>query len=222
MVDAYPLTPTPGKLEEFLAKLKSIGVPAKIDQKYLGSVGYGSSNSRPFIPIMKKIGLLDASGAPTDLYIKGLRGGDTGKGLVAGGIRAGYSDLFATFGDAQMQPIAALATFIRTNSTHDDKKVDLAVKTFLALCKFGDFGAQTGSGSGAGVAGAGRQSGSGRSDSPTGGSASGSDAGSNGNVTINVNIALSVDATSDPKVYDAFFAAMAKHIKVLDGSAKSS
>jgi hypothetical protein len=40
------------------------------------------------------------------------------------------------------------------------------------------------------------------------------------NVTINVNIALSVDATSDATVYDAFFAAMAKHIKVLDGTAK--
>jgi len=35
-----------------------------------------------------------------------------------------------------------------------------------------------------------------------------------------VNIALSVDATSDPAVYDAFFAAMAKHLKgLMDGSA---
>jgi hypothetical protein len=41
-------------------------------------------------------------------------------------------------------------------------------------------------------------------------------------VTINVNIALSVDATSDPAVYDAFFAAMAKHLKVLDGSSSNS
>jgi hypothetical protein len=46
----------------------------------------------------------------------------------------------------------------------------------------------------------------------------------NGAVTINVNIAFSVDATSDPSVYDAFFAAMAKHIKVLgdDGGTSDS
>lgn len=223
MADAYPFTPTPGKLEEFLAKLKTIGVPAKIDQKYLNSVGYGSSNSRPFIPIMKKAGLLDGSGAPTEVYIKGLRGGDAGKSLVADGVRKGYADLFATFGDAQTQPLTALATFIRTNSTHDDKKVDLAAKTFLALCKFGDFGASTGAASGGGAAGASGQPDPGNSGSSSGGSGGGSGGqGATGNVTINVNIALSVDATSDPKVYDAFFAAMAKHIKVLDGSAKSS
>lgn len=137
----FPYTPTPGKLEEFFQKLQSIAVPPKIDQKYLGSVGFGSSHSRPFIPIMKKVGL--------------------------------------------------------------------AVSTFKALCKFGDF-----SGGGSSRAKIKKVSGSNGGD---GGEDCSSGHGGQSNVTINVNIALSVDATSDPKVYDASFAAMAKHIKVLDG-----
>ena len=44
--------------------------------------------------------------------------------------------------------------------------------------------------------------------------------GAPGAVGITVNISLSVDATSDPAVYDAFFAAMAKHLSgLVDGGA---
>src|SRR4051812_13042104 len=72
---SFPYTPTPGKLEDFLKKLQGMGVPGKIDYQYLGAVGFASSNCRPFIPIMKKVGLLDGAGKPTELYTKGLRGG---------------------------------------------------------------------------------------------------------------------------------------------------
>lgn len=205
----FPYTPTPGKLEEFLQKLQSIAVPPKIDQKYLGSVGFGSSHSRPFIPIMKKVGLLGQGGVPGDIYTKGLRGGDAGRALVADGIRAGYRNVYEVFDDAHDRSTAELATFFKSHSTLDDKKVGLAVSTFKALCKFGDF-----SGGGSSRAKIKKASGSKGGD---GGGDSSSGHGGQSNVTINVNIALSVDATSDPKVYDAFFAAMAKHIKVLDG-----
>lgn len=207
----FPYTPTPGKLEEFLQKLQSIAVPPKIDQKYLGSVGFGSSHSRPFIPIMKKVGLLGQGGVPSDIYTKGLRGGDAGRALVADGLRAGYSNVFEVFDDAHDRSTAELATFFKSHSTLDDKKVGLAVSTFKALCKFGGF-------SGGGSSG-------GKVKKKAGGSEGGDGGGGGGgqsNVTINVNIALSVDATSDPKVYDAFFAAMAKHIKVLDAGSTNS
>ena len=207
----FSYTPTPGKLQEFLQKLQSMSAPQKLDQKYLSSVGFGSSNSRPFIPILKKVGLLDASGAPTDAYTKGLRGGEQGKALVAAGIRAGYDPLFQVFSDANLRSTAELTTFVRSNSNLDDQKVALAVATFQTLCKFGDFGPAVHHSSNEMVdTHSSKDRGAERRASGGGGEQSSS-------VTINVNIALSVDATSDPAVYDAFFAAMAKHIKVLDG-----
>lgn len=211
---SFPYTPTPGKLEEFLKKLQTIGVPTKIDQKYLGAVGFGSSNGRPFIPIMKKINLLDGSGKPTDHYTKGLRGGEAGKRLVAAGIRDGYAALFAIFDDAPSRSSSELATFVKSHSTHDDRKVALAVSTFQALCRFGDFSGATTAGNVSQV----DEQDAAEVEPVVARAKGGRSAESAGNVTINVNIALSVDATSDPAVYDAFFAAMAKHIKVLDGS----
>jgi hypothetical protein len=216
---SFPYTPTPGKLEEFLKKLQSVGVPGKIDNQYLGSLGFGSSNSRPFIPILKKIGMLDMSGAPTEIYTKGLRGDEKGRTLVAAGIRAGYDNVFQTFGDAQSRPDSELTTFFRSHSDLDDKKVGLAVKTFKSLCKLGDFTAM-----GKATDGDDDDSEEEREEDkvrrPSG--RSGDGGGSSNSVTINVNISLSVDATSDPAVYDAFFAAMAKHIKVLDAGASNS
>jgi hypothetical protein len=224
----YGMAPTqflfshsPGKLEEFLTKLQSIGVPSKMSTDYPKSIGFGSSHARSFPAAMKYIGLLDSSGAATDKYTKGLRGGQQGRALVAEGIRSGYPTLFATYHDANTRSDGELSTFFKSHSNLDDEKVKLVVTTFKTLCKFGDF---DGSGSGGGADDLdddtddtedeidqkldqrkGRQ---GRK---------GGGGGTSSSVVINVNIALSVDATTDPTVYDAFFAAMAKHLNGLVG-----
>ncbi|MFJ4343407.1 DUF5343 domain-containing protein [Streptomyces sp. NPDC088915] len=216
--NSFPYTPTPGKLEEFLEKLQGMGVPTRIDKQYLSSVGFASSNSRPFIPLMKKIGLLDRSGKPTELYTKGLRGGESGRALLAAGIRSGYGNVFQIYSDAHNRSDTELATFFKSHSDLDDKKVGLAVKTFKVVCKFGNFNSVAGA---AGKEDEGDEGDADEQDESTKGRHQ-RQQGSNGagSVVINVNIALSVDATSDAAVYDAFFAAMAKHLKGLtDGGA---
>jgi hypothetical protein len=210
MVAKFPYTIAPGPLSELLEKLKNIGVPDKIDQTYLAQIGFSSSNHRPFIPIMKHVGLLDGSGVPTDIYRRGLRGGEAGKKLVANGIREGYRDLFATYPDAATRPTSDITTFVKTHTDLGDKALRAAVTTFQTLCKFGDFD---------GVPSAADRGGEER---PIQKRASRGSEPEPGSVTINVNIALSVDATSDPAVYDAFFSAMAKHLKVLDGSSSNA
>ncbi|WAB80607.1 DUF5343 domain-containing protein [Microcella daejeonensis] len=202
----FPYTVAPGPLGEFLEKLKNIGVPDKIDYAYLGQIGFTSSNHRPFVPILKHIELLDGKGVPTDRYRKGLRGGESGKAIVAEGIRNGYSKLFSTYPDAATRPTTELTTFVKANSDLGDKALRSAVSTFQTVCKFGNFGAPAPE-----IAEEEHEKPKGNHKRVESGS------GTSGAVTINVNLALSVDATSDPAVYDAFFAAMAKHLKVLDG-----
>jgi hypothetical protein len=214
---SFPYTPTPGKLEDFLKKLQSMSVPGKIDQQYLGAVGFGSSNSRPFIPIMKKVGLLDGAAKPTELYTKGFRGGESGRALLAAGIRDGYDNVFQIYSDAQNRSDAELATFFKSHSDLDEKKVGLAVKTFKAVCKFGDFAA-TATPTGEGGDG-GEEEGDDQPNPNKSRQRRQQNGGGSPGVTINVNIALSVDATSDAAVYDAFFAAMAKHLGgLMDGA----
>jgi hypothetical protein len=213
---AFPYTLTPSAFAQFLEKLKDVGVPAKIDRTYLSQIGFASANHRPFIPILKHVDLLDASGKPTDRYRRGLRGGDAGKALVADGIRQGYSTLFETYTDANARTTAELSTFIKTHSDLGDRALQSAVSTFQTLCKFGSF--DTPSTPPETVEEQPQETPV--KNSPP--AREKPEPSSGGAVTINVNIALSVDATSDPAVYDAFFAAMAKHLKVLDGGSSNS
>lgn len=208
----FPYTVAPGPLGEFMEKLKNVGVPDKIDYAYLSQIGYSSSNHRPFVPVLKHIELLDGSGVPTDKYRKGLRGGEAGKAIVAEGIRNGYKDLFNTYPDAATRSTADLTTFVKANTDLGDKALRSAVSTFQTVCKFGNFGAPVP-----------EENGEDAQEKPARERKRVEKAdGQSGAVTINVNIALSVDATSDPAVYDAFFAAMAKHLKVLDGNSANS
>ncbi len=213
----FPYSVASSALAAFIDKLKTVAVPPKIDHQYLRSLGFSSSNHRAFVPLLKFIGLLDQSGVPTERYKKGLRGDDPKQ--IADGIRAGYKALFDVYPNAEALSATDLQKFIAANSSYGERALSAAVKTFKTLCEFGDFSAAPGSTTetlalppGSEVRGS-----SAATDSE--GSRTVNTSSNQGNVTINVNIALSVDATSDAKVYDAFFAAMAKHIKVLDGSA---
>lgn len=203
-----------GKLEEFINKLQNVGTPEKITTDYPKSIGFGSSHARGFPSVLRYIGLLDSSGKPTDAYKKGLRGGAPGKKVVGEAIAKAYKPLFDVYPDANTHADSDLVTFVKSHTDLDNEKAGLVVRTFKVLCKFGDF-------DGLGVADPDddderehheddkskqRRRRSGSSGNPGSG------------VVINVNIALSVDATSDPAVYDAFFAAMGKHLKgLMDG-----
>lgn len=208
VADSFPYTVASSALIEFLTKHRTMGVPDKVDQAYLKKVGYGSSNHRSFIPIMKFVDLLDGNGVPTDRYRKGLRGGDAGRRLIAEGIKQGYSSLFATYPDANIQPTSTIATFVGAHSDLGDRALSAAVATFQKLCTLATF--DEGSDGASGID-------TGEEDDVVGTRANGGRAAravtaGGSTVNINVNIALSVDATSDAGVYDAFFAAMAKHI----------
>lgn len=200
---------SPGKLEEFIKKLQSVSAPDRMTTDFPKTVGFGSSHARSFPAVLKYAGLLDSSGQPNDAYKKGLRGGQPGRRLVGRAIAQAYKPLFDVYPQANIHSDTDLVTVVKSSSNLDDNKAGLAVKTFKVLCKFGDFD------------GAGEADNEDESHDDKGyddkrkprrqqrGDSSG------GSVVINVNIALSVDATSDPAVYDAFFAAMAKHLSGL-------
>ncbi|WP_147397477.1 DUF5343 domain-containing protein [Amycolatopsis panacis] len=204
---------SPGKLEEFIKKLQTVGAPEKISSEYPKSIGFGSSHARSFPAALKYAGLLDSSGQPTEVYKKGLRGGSQGRVLVSKAIMQAYKPMFDTYPDANNHSDSDLVTFVKSHSDFDEDKSRLVVRTFKVLCKFGEFTAT-------GDDGQDDDGDDGDDSNPKG------DAprrrhrdNSGGAVVINVNIALSVDATSDAAVYDAFFAAMAKHLKgLMDGS----
>lgn len=167
--------------------------------------------TRGFPAVLKYAGLLDSSGQPNDAYKKGLRGGQPGRSLVGTAIARAYKPLFDVYPQANSHSDSDLITVVKSSTNLDDDKAGLVVRTFKVLSTFGDFDGGAGDTDDDDDSDDVEDRGSGDQGKPrrqqrTSSSRSG------GSVVINVNIALSVDATSDPAVYDAFFAAMAKHL----------
>ncbi|SRR6266566_3499851 len=137
MTDFPYLTKT-SAIKDFLEKIHETGVPAKIDQTYLPTIGFTSSNDRPLIPLFKFLGFLDKTGKPTELYQKYRAKKDASK-ILAKAIKDAYSGLFTTYPDASKRDVEALSDYFRTTTGKGTAVVKAVVSTFKALCENADF-----------------------------------------------------------------------------------
>jgi hypothetical protein len=128
----------PKNLVLFLQKMRSAGVPQRVTFEFLKTLGLKSSNDRSIITVLKAIGFLDASGAPTEAY-KELRNQTEGPKVLAKALRNAYSDLFLANERAHELNLTALRNIVATKSTKSENIVSLIASTFSALAKAADF-----------------------------------------------------------------------------------
>ncbi|NIQ09898.1 MAG: DUF5343 domain-containing protein, partial [Gammaproteobacteria bacterium] len=108
----YPYTTVTGKIKPLLSKVREVGVPPNATVKWLKSVGFTSSNDASLLTVLKFIGLVDASGKPSEEWKK-YRGAHHGQ-VLANAIRQGYSDLFAVYPDANSRSASEIEHVIST------------------------------------------------------------------------------------------------------------
>lgn len=208
MTNAYAYTTVPGKIPGLLAKIREVGIPQKANGEWLKTIGYRSSNDRSLLSVLKCIGFIDSTGAPSDLW-RGYRGGEHQK-LLGNGIRTGYQGLYATYPNAHEQSDETLANFFSAHTTAGKQVVDKTVATFKALAELADFSAPLSSTDtahseavnadvGNGIPGAHTMV---RSSMPNP---------SNG-LVININVQLTLPESTNGQVYEQFFKAMRKSL----------
>lgn len=199
----FPYTTNPARIKTLFAKVKSSGVPDKINMKTLEAWGLKSTNDRPLLAILKFVGFVDSSGVPTQ-YWAAFRSDRSGRTVLAQMLRSAYVSLFQLYPDAHQKDNEALRHFFSTHTTVGANTLDFMVRTFKTLCKSADFQADPV-----------------ELPSPEGSQPSAQAApviarnlslqGLPG-FTINVNIQLTLPATDNPAIYESLFAAMKKHI----------
>ena len=199
----FPYTQNVGNLIAVIKAIGSHGVPDKFTVKELPVWGFKSSNDRSIVGVLKYIGFLDLSGTPQQRW-KDAR--TKSAVAVAQGARAGYTELFKTFPDAQRKDAEALTNFFKAKTTVGDAVVKQMVSTFQALAQYGEFDAADVA-SDIAAEDLASEAATGNSGAPILRQVSGP----NG-VTINLNIELSVPTDATGEVYDKFFGAMKKHL----------
>jgi hypothetical protein len=130
-----PYISYPACIPRILKKIKEAQSPDRFTYDFLQTkLGFKGGNYSQFIPLAKKINLLNTDGTPTDLYKK-FRNNATSKHSIAEAIKKGYAELFTRneyandLSSDQLQGLVVEITGLESKS----QVVKLICQTFEAL-----------------------------------------------------------------------------------------
>lgn len=131
----------PSLLPKIFEKVKTAKTPDRFTQDFLSTVlGFKGGNYRQFIPLAKKLKLLNTDGTPTNLY-KQFRNNSTSEAAMAQAMKNGYTELFERnefaykLSDSDLKGLVVEITGLENK----DRVVQLICQTFKLLNSMADF-----------------------------------------------------------------------------------
>lgn len=121
-------------VNDFFASIQSAQAPERFTLKFLENLGFASSNDRLFIRVLKGLNLIDDSGAPTENYYEFLDQSEAPT-ILAKLIREAYSDLFAINTKAYEMTDAEIRNKFKTltQGKKSEKVISNMARTFRVL-----------------------------------------------------------------------------------------
>ena len=148
MASSLPYVVSNKSLETLFTKIASAKVPDKFTHSFLQqTIGLKGTNDRAYIPLLRTLGYLDASGTPTNSY-RQLKNSSTSRAAIAAGIRAAYAPLFASDESAQSLSPEKLKGLIAQVAGTDEVMTARIASTFGSLSKLADFSGPSNTGDG--------------------------------------------------------------------------
>lgn len=130
-----------GSIPKLFEEIRRASVPPKVTLDFLESVlGLKSSSHRALIPLLKKLGFIDAANVPTDSYRR-FRDPSQSGGVMATRIREAFADIYRANEYAHSLNKEQLSSKLKTltGAGADDPYIPSVAATFLELCKLADF-----------------------------------------------------------------------------------
>ena len=126
-----------GQIRDFLAKIQEGQAPGNFTLQHLKDIGFGSSNHRSYLPLLKAIGFLTASGAPTERYLA-YRDKSQADAVLGAALKDAYSDLFVIKSHPSEKDKDLIQGKFKSVHNATDRTAELMAKTFFALLKQAD------------------------------------------------------------------------------------
>jgi hypothetical protein len=203
---APPFMNATGLITKIFDKIISAAQPERFTQDFLKTkLGFDSGSSRPFIPLLKRLGFLSTDGTPTQLYSK-FRNKEERGNAMAQAIRHGYKEVFERnecAHDLAKDKFKNLIVEI-TGLEPSDTMVTAMVGTFFALKSYAEFDGDKGENQKKNVIVLENN----REDAPPPPPPQQSIAGLNLSYTINLNL----PETSDVEVFNAIFRSLRENL----------
>ena len=136
---SLPYLPSNKNVEKLFASIQSAKIPDKFSHDFLKTtLGLKGSNDRPLIPLLRTLGFIDQSGAPSASY-RLLKNSESAKPAVATAIKSAYAPLFAADENAHGLTGDKLKGLIAQVAGTDDAMTARIASTFNALTRAADF-----------------------------------------------------------------------------------
>jgi len=197
-MEKAPYTPNPKNVKRFFETIQGLGIPTKVHQAYLPSIGFKSANDRYLIGLSKSLGFVDTAGKPTTKW-SDFKDKNKAPKVMADAIKTTYADLYSTYPDAEKEGDGTLQNYFASTSKVADSVARFMVQTFKNLCELADFGVVAVEEH---ITTPTTPAGEKVSEIPPGVKP----------VTLNINIQLQLPATEDATIYEALFSALKKNL----------
>lgn len=128
------------RVKEIFQAIQNAQAPDQFTLRFLGDLGFPSSADRPFVNVLKAIGFLQDSGAPTSRYFEFLDATQSGA-VMAEALRDAYGDLFQVNAQANEMSSSDVKAKMKTltKGQYSDKVLGQMASTFRALAELADF-----------------------------------------------------------------------------------
>ncbi len=207
MADYPPYVNAYNGIPKLFAKINAAAVPPKFTVDFLNTVlDLKSSSFRAMIPLLKRLGFLDAANTPTQAY-KEFREDSLSGPVMAERLREAYRPLFAANEYAWKLTKPELVSKLRslTGAAEDDANIPYVAGTFLELAKLAKWEGGTPKpkkdvteAQGA-AGGAGNERGNGREELE-------------GGLRLGYTINLNLPATTEIEVFNAIFKSLRENL----------
>ncbi|WP_287118470.1 DUF5343 domain-containing protein [Mesorhizobium sp.] len=192
-----------GRVQEFFKRIQDGQAPDQFTIQLLKDWGFGSSNDRAYIPLLKALGFLSPDGKPTSRY-HAYRDHSRSKQVMAEAIREAYSDIFLIKENPGTGDKTAINGKFKSYHNASDNTASLMTKTFLSLAELADFKGSTQIKSSVVNHKEPEKASFESPPLPTNGTPK--------DLSLNYNIQVHLPATKDVEVYNAIFKSIKEHL----------
>lgn len=180
-------------LTAILDRIREAGTPPKFTYEFLkSSLGFGSSNDRGVIKVLKQLGFLTSDSTPTGRYNQ-FRSGSTSGAALAAGLRDGWADVFLADQKAHEKTVSELTGLFKAVTGKGESVAQKMASTFKTLAGKADWNQSLDEATGEDTE---------TEDAPE------SPGKARGRMTLHQDVHIHLPPTSDVAVYTAIFRAL--------------
>ncbi|MFM9918268.1 DUF5343 domain-containing protein [Lacisediminihabitans sp. H27-G8] len=212
MAESMPYMNSTGLIPKILDKIKEARTPDRFSQDFLGTVlGFSGGSAKPFIPLAKRLGLINSDGTPSALYNRFRGSEEESKAAMAAAMKIAFAPLYKRNEFAERMEKKKLEGLVKEITGLEDTSSTFRgiIGTFEALKKYADFNITPDNSNAADDEQSGDGGGSG---SDSGGSGDDDFQSDLGKLRFGYTININLPNTNDIAVFNAIFKSLKEHL----------